>query len=47
MIDEKLLSLLACPACQGDLILKDNRIVCTNCERNYPIVDGVPVLLAE
>lgn len=47
MIDAKLLALLACPACQGDVKLKDNKIVCTRCQRIYPIVDGIPVLLAE
>ncbi len=52
MIDEKLLALLACPACQGDVELKDKtasapKIVCTRCQREYPIVDGIPVLLVE
>jgi len=47
MIDTKLLALLACPACQGDVELKDNKIVCTRCQRVYPIVDGIPVLLAD
>ena len=47
MIDEKLLALLACPACQGDVQLKDNKIVCTRCQRIYPIVDGIPVLLVD
>ncbi len=47
MIDEKLLALLACPACHGDVILKDNQIVCTQCRRAYPIVDGIPVLLVD
>ena len=47
MIDEKLLDLLACPACQGDVVLKDSKIVCTKCQRKYPIVDGIPVLLAD
>ena len=47
MIDEKLLALLACPACQGDVVLKDNKIVCTKCQRIYPIIDGIPVLLAD
>jgi uncharacterized protein YbaR (Trm112 family) len=45
MMDEKLLALLACPACQGDVQLKDNQIVCTRCHRSYPIIDGIPVLL--
>jgi len=47
MIDEKLLALLACPACQGDVVLKDNKIVCTRCHRSYPIIDGIPVLLVD
>ena len=47
MIDEKLLDLLACPACQGDVKLQDNKIVCVKCQRIYPIVDGVPVLLVD
>jgi len=47
MIDDKLLALLSCPACQGDVVLKENKIVCTSCQREYPIVDGIPVLLVE
>ncbi len=47
MIDKKLLALLACPACQGDVEFKDKKIVCTKCHRNYPIVDGIPVLLVD
>jgi uncharacterized protein YbaR (Trm112 family) len=47
VIDEKLLALLACPACQGDVALKDDKIVCTRCQRSYPIVDGIPVLLVD
>jgi len=47
MIDDKLLSLLACPACQGDVVLESNKIVCTRCQRSYPIVDGIPVLLVD
>jgi uncharacterized protein YbaR (Trm112 family) len=51
MIDEKLLALLACPACQGDVELqKDDKagsIICVRCRRIYPIVDGIPVLLVD
>jgi uncharacterized protein len=47
MIDKKLLELLACPACQGDVVFKDDKIVCTRCQRVYPIVDGIPVLLVD
>ena len=47
MIDPGLLDILACPACLGDVVLKDNKIVCTQCGRKYPIKDGIPVLLAD
>ena len=47
MIDKDLLDILACPACQGDVELKDNKIVCKGCGRKYPIRDGVPVLLVD
>jgi uncharacterized protein YbaR (Trm112 family) len=47
MIDPKLLEILACPACGGDVQEKDQRIVCLKCGRQYPIKNGIPVLLAD
>jgi uncharacterized protein len=48
VIDATLLSILACPACQADVIEKDGKIVCTNtaCALKYPVREGVPVMLA-
>jgi uncharacterized protein YbaR (Trm112 family) len=37
---------LACPACIGGLTLDAGKLVCTKCGRVYPIVDGIPVLIA-
>ncbi len=45
--DPNNLSQLACPACRGDLSLDGSRIFCAVCSRAYPIVDGIPVLIAE
>mgnify|MGYP001290738526 CR=1 FL=1 len=49
MIDEKLLEILACPACDSrpPVELKGERIVCTECGRAYPIRDGIPVMLVD
>lgn len=47
MIDDELLSILACPACHGDLELKDGKICCKSCRRRYPIRDGIPIMLIE
>jgi uncharacterized protein YbaR (Trm112 family) len=46
-LDAALLGLLACPACQGALSIDEQRLVCAGCGRGYPIVDGIPVLIAE
>ncbi|MGA3333522.1 MAG: Trm112 family protein [Terracidiphilus sp.] len=45
--DAAVLAQLACPACHGDLRLEEARLVCAACRRAYPIVDGIPVLIAE
>lgn len=52
MLDAKLLEILACPACQGDVRLLevldgDSKIICTKCARKYPIKNGIPVLIAD
>jgi hypothetical protein len=38
---------LACPACLGALFLQEIQLVCKECGRAYPIVDGIPVLIVE
>ncbi|HEV2484832.1 MAG TPA: Trm112 family protein [Terracidiphilus sp.] len=45
--DATVVSQLACPACLGDLRLAETRLVCAGCGRGYPVVDGIPVLIAE
>jgi hypothetical protein len=47
MIDKELLDILACPACKSDVKLSGDRIVCTKCNRRYPIRDGIPIMLIE
>ena len=47
MIDRELLDILACPVCKADVELKDEKIICTQCGRRYPIKDGIPVMLVE
>jgi hypothetical protein len=43
----ELRELLACPACHGDLRIDSDRVVCASCRRSYPMIDGIPVLIAE
>ncbi len=44
--DTSVLKQLACPACLGGLFVEGERLVCAVCGRGYPIVDGIPVLIA-
>ena len=45
MIDEELKSILACPACKGNLLFEQTRIICPACRKAYPIRDDIPVML--
>ncbi len=47
MIDAELLKILACPACKGDVELKDGKVCCKKCGRKYPVRDGIPVMLID
>jgi uncharacterized protein YbaR (Trm112 family) len=48
-LDQKLLSLLVCPVCKGDLVyLRDqNELVCVRDGLAYPIRDDIPVMLSD
>ncbi len=47
MIDKELLEILACPVCKTPVVEREERLVCTQCGRRYPIRDGIPVMLAD
>ena len=48
-LDERLLEILVCPECHGEVEHKERRkaIVCTGCGLQYPVRDGIPVMLVE
>jgi uncharacterized protein YbaR (Trm112 family) len=45
--DAAALRRLACPACHGELRLGLDKLTCVACSRDYAIVHGIPVLIAE
>jgi hypothetical protein len=49
MIDKELLEILACPVCKGDILYdeKQQKLICCECKRRYPIRDGIPIMLEE
>lgn len=46
-MDKKLLEILVCPLCKGDLIYKkdEQEFICKADRLAYPIRDGIPVML--
>ena len=49
LIDETLARLLVCPVDKADLIedVDEQRLVCTDCGRRYPVKDGIAIMLPD
>ena len=49
MLDEKLLEILACLKCKGDLDYdkENNKLVCNNCRLIYRVEDDIPIMLID
>ncbi|MGA3370848.1 MAG: Trm112 family protein [Terracidiphilus sp.] len=45
--DPSVVGQLACPVCLGELRLEERKLLCAECGRAYPVVDGIPVLIGE
>jgi hypothetical protein len=49
LIDPDLLAIMQCPSCAGTLEerLESPALVCTDCGLQYPVREGIPVMLIE
>ena len=49
MLDQKLLEILACPKCKGDLEYKveEEILICNECRLKYRIEDDIPIMLID
>jgi uncharacterized protein YbaR (Trm112 family) len=46
-VDAELLAILACPLDKQPVTRVGNYLVCGECQRHYPIRDGIPVMLID
>ena len=46
-VDPELLAILACPLDKQPVSRQGNYLVCQQCQRHYPIRDGIPVMLID
>lgn len=49
MIDPRLLEILVCPTCRGDLRYVEDppSLECDACQLRYPVRDDIPILLID
>ncbi len=49
MLDERLLEILVCPKCKGDLEHRTTpeSLACHSCALVYPVQDDIPVMLVD
>ena len=52
MVRQDLLEILRCPVCvheDGGMLhlVRDSWLVCETCDRKYPIVDDIPIMLID
>ncbi|MBV9545282.1 MAG: Trm112 family protein [Chloroflexi bacterium] len=46
-VDVELLAILACPLDKQPVSRQGNYLVCQQCQRHYPIREGIPVMLID
>ncbi|MBU1226256.1 MAG: Trm112 family protein [Actinobacteria bacterium] len=46
-VSEELLAIMACPLCRAPLVDRGETLECTGCRVQYPVRDGIPVMLPE
>ncbi len=47
MLDEKLLEIIACPKCKGELEYTGEELICHSCSLAYPIRNDIPIMLID
>ena len=44
VISSLLLKIIICPICKSKVYMKDKKIICKNCKKEYPIRNGIPIM---
>ena len=46
-IPEELMAILVCPECKGPLEDRGDTLWCAQCRLEYPVREGIPIMLPE
>jgi uncharacterized protein YbaR (Trm112 family) len=49
MLDQRLLEILVCPKCKGELEYRSqqNELICHQCRLRYEVRDDIPIMLVD
>jgi uncharacterized protein len=47
MVEQRLLEILVCPKCRGDIRPDEDWLICGECRLKYPVRDGIPHMLID
>jgi uncharacterized protein YbaR (Trm112 family) len=49
MLDERLLEILVCPKCRGELEYRpeQSELICRNCRLRFEVRDDIPIMLVD
>jgi len=45
MISKKLLDILVCPQCKGELLLEEDKLICQKGNIAFPIKNDIPIVV--
>ena len=45
MVSKKLLDILVCPRCKGELLLGENKLICRKSNIAFPIKNDIPIIV--
>ena len=46
-VDPKILEIIVCPQCRGELALESQSLFCKSCALAYPIRNDIPVMIVD
>ena len=45
MVSKKLLDILVCPRCKGELLFEENKLICRKGNIVFPIKNDIPIIV--
>lgn len=47
MIDKEIIDITVCPKCKGKLIYENDKLICSVCNLQFKIINGIPDMILD